>query len=439
MVMAPAGGSALSSFESFSAFSLSAQMRAERSLTGSSSLVRDMGNDASHATSRIENSGPLQEQADQDPAAVAVLSAAHDEIILSSEARSAAQVNGVSRPASTANASTASNQQAVRSALKSIDVSAFSSSQVTQITQNLNELFSRPAQGVQSISTPATSSTGNGVSEGYGDEIDKYLTLIRALSKDPKALDDFLARFKKFRSGQQNQGQGNSMQATMANITQQWTRVTTGSNTVVVNTQGNAQGTVQAGNQQNAAGGWEVVKQADGTVVIQQKQQQADPLVLDMDGDGIELSTAEQGVQFDINGDGVAEQTAFTTGGDAFLALDRNGNGVIDGGQELFGDQNGAKDGMEELRKFDGNKDGVIDSTDGIFSSLRLFDDKNGDGKTQSGELFTLTEKNITAIKLNAATVKQIINGNSVTAISSYQRTDGSLGQMGEAFLNFIV
>ena len=101
--------------------------------------------------------------------------------------------------------------------------------------------------------------------------------------------------------------------------------------------------------------------------------------VVDLDGDGIELTSHTNGAQFDILGNGQTQNTAFVTGGDAFLAVDRNGDGMINSGKELFGDQHGAANGFEELRKLDANGDGVINRLDPSFSKLALFRD-NGDG-----------------------------------------------------------
>jgi hypothetical protein len=101
-----------------------------------------------------------------------------------------------------------------------------------------------------------------------------------------------------------------------------------------------------------------------------QAQKKVDPLVLDLDGDGVETSGVEAGVFFDIEANGEIALVSFVQGEDALLALDRNGNGVIDDGSELFGTQHGAKNGFEELKKFDDNHDGVINAQDAVFSQL---------------------------------------------------------------------
>ena len=165
--------------------------------------------------------------------------------------------------------------------------------------------------------------------------------------------------------------------------------------------------------------------------------QQGDPLVIDLDRDGIELTSYRQGAQFDLLGQGRAVNTAFVTGGDAFLALDRNGNGAIDDGTELFGEQHGASNGFEELRKFDSNGDNVIDSRDKVFESLRLFRD-NGNGRTEPGELLSLREAGITSISLDYRDVRLgAAGGNTISQLATYQRADGSHGTAADALLNY--
>lgn len=167
--------------------------------------------------------------------------------------------------------------------------------------------------------------------------------------------------------------------------------------------------------------------------------QEADPIVLDLDGDGIELTSYRQGATFDILGNGQQAKVGFVTGGDAFLAMDRNGNGTIDSGAELFGDQRGAANGFDELAKLDDNRDGVINASDKAFESLRLWKD-NGNGKTEPGELISLMEGDITEIKLGYKNVRQVAaGGNRIEQVSSFLRNNGSTGRAADAVLNFTV
>ncbi|MCC6486573.1 MAG: hypothetical protein IT364_03670 [Candidatus Hydrogenedentes bacterium] len=180
----------------------------------------------------------------------------------------------------------------------------------------------------------------------------------------------------------------------------------------------------------------------ESTEVVQITQgqvQQSDPITFDLDGDGVELTNYAAGARFDILGNGQQANTAFVTGGDAFLALDRNGNGTIDSGKELFGDQRGAQNGFEELRKLDGNGDGVIDARDEAFTRLRLFKD-NGNGVTEAGELLSLADAGIASISLAYRDVDEAASGGNRTAqSSSFRYEDGRRGRVVDTILNFTV
>ena len=121
-----------------------------------------------------------------------------------------------------------------------------------------------------------------------------------------------------------------------------------------------------------------------------------DPVVISLKDSQYELTDTKGGVEFDLNGDGETEQIPWTAGkDDAFLVLDRNGNGLIDDGRELFShvspqQPSGTPNGFHALRMFDdplngGNEDGRINASDEIYGSLRLWLDADHDGSTDAG------------------------------------------------------
>jgi len=162
--------------------------------------------------------------------------------------------------------------------------------------------------------------------------------------------------------------------------------------------------------------------------------QQIDPLVLDLDGDGIETVSANSGITFDFNGDGLKTGTGWLNGDDGFLVLDRNDNGTIDNGSELFGvdtvksDGTLAKDGFDALRDLDSNGDGVFDAYDMLFEQVRVWQDKNQDGISQADELKSLTELGVSAIHLDSNSSNKLDNGNRISATGTIEFADGSTG-----------
>jgi hypothetical protein len=131
------------------------------------------------------------------------------------------------------------------------------------------------------------------------------------------------------------------------------------------------------------------------------------PIIIDLTGDGVFLTSAANGVKFDIADTGVPIQIAWTANANnAFLVLDRNGNGVINSGAELFGNftpqpASAHPNGFLALAQYDANGDGIIDASDPIYSQLRLWVDANHDGISQPGELRTLPEMGVVSISLD--------------------------------------
>lgn len=137
------------------------------------------------------------------------------------------------------------------------------------------------------------------------------------------------------------------------------------------------------------------------------------PIVIDLGNNGINLGEKGVGVYFDINADGVRDHLQWVRpGGDeGFLAMDRNGNGLVDDGSELFGvgtpmilDGRNAPNGFVGLAQYDarelgGNDDGLITEADAIWPQLRVWVDLNADGVSTNDEMRTLRSYGITALE----------------------------------------
>ena len=190
--------------------------------------------------------------------------------------------------------------------------------------------------------------------------------------------------------------------------------------------------------------------------------QRRDPLAIDLDGDGIEtigIPASGTPILFDHDADGVKTGTGWLKGDDAWLVLDRNGNGVIDTGRELFGADTlitvtetnpltnvsqtvvrSASTGFEALRTLDtgngtvgsaGYGDGVFNASDAAFTQVKLWQDLNQDGVSQGTELFSLGSKGITSIGLTATGgATDLGNGNTVTGQATVTRSNGSTTQI---------
>ena len=170
-----------------------------------------------------------------------------------------------------------------------------------------------------------------------------------------------------------------------------------------------------------------------------------DPLVLDLDGDGIETVGAsdKDAAMFDHDKDGIRVATGWVNPDDGILVFDKNGDNIINNGNELFGDNYELKDGSNAahgfaaLKDHDTNNDGVIDANDETFSDLKVWQDLNQDGVSQANELFTLEELGIES--LNVTYEEKSVdqgNGNTLTHLGSYNKEDGSSVAMGDINFN---
>lgn len=184
-----------------------------------------------------------------------------------------------------------------------------------------------------------------------------------------------------------------------------------------------------------------VVRDADGdisTAIVTVKQNDnTSPLVLDLDGDGIELVNLEDGVQFDIDNDGALENVGWAGKDDGLLALDKNGDGIINDQSELFGNSDLYSDGFDNLASYDINQDGIIDASDEVYANLRVWQDSNSDGISDDGELLTLAQIGIVSINLTSEQPADMyIEGNWISDVSSFTMEDGSVHQIVDAWFS---
>jgi hypothetical protein len=155
-------------------------------------------------------------------------------------------------------------------------------------------------------------------------------------------------------------------------------------------------------------------------------RQKIDPLVINFGGNAAQLTS--QRFKFDLDSDGQTDEINFVTGGSGFIALDRNGDGKINNGAELFGAKSG--DGFAELATLDSDNNGWIDENDAAYEKLSVWT-KDSAGKDQ---LSTLKEANVGAISLaRVATPFELKDSQNdqqgeIRATGIYFREDGAAG-----------
>ncbi len=156
-----------------------------------------------------------------------------------------------------------------------------------------------------------------------------------------------------------------------------------------------------------------------------------DPLAIDLDGDGIETVGVAAGVLFDHDADAIKTGTGWLKGDDAFVVLDRNGNGTIDSGRELFGVDTivgtepltgrtlYAPDGFAALGSLDGNGDKLFNASDAQYANVRLWRDLNQDGLSQANELQGLAEAGIASIDLATQKANKTLPGGNTQTLTA--------------------
>ena len=164
------------------------------------------------------------------------------------------------------------------------------------------------------------------------------------------------------------------------------------------------------------------------------------PLILDLNGNETLSQSITSGVKFDLFATGVKVNTGWVEAGDGLLVMDRNRDGNINDGSELFGSStllaNGqrAPDGYAALAVLDTNGDGFITSADQDFQNLNVWVDSNANAVADAGELHTLAELGVTKLNLTAAATTTMDSGNTVGLTSSYETSNGASHLMADVW-----
>jgi len=159
------------------------------------------------------------------------------------------------------------------------------------------------------------------------------------------------------------------------------------------------------------------------------------PIVLDMDGNGLDLIGIEGGAKFDWDDDGVAEATGWIKGNDAILVYDFDHDQKVTHSNEIsFIDYApDATTDMEGLRAFDSNADGMFSSADEKWIDFGIWQDKDSNGVTDEKEYKSLDEAGIVEIDLNTDQTNQMDeNGNILQGTSQFKLADGTTGEVGD-------
>jgi len=157
------------------------------------------------------------------------------------------------------------------------------------------------------------------------------------------------------------------------------------------------------------------------------------PIILDLDGDGVETASSGEGAYFDHENSGFAMRTGWASSDDGLLVMDRDGDGLIESGEELFGNLTklnsglNASNGFEALHEFDDNGDDIIDNNDAAWNQLKVWQDIDGDGYSASDEFFTLAEMGIQSINTGYTESTYVDdNGNEHRQVGSFTTLDGT-------------
>jgi Ca2+-binding RTX toxin-like protein len=165
------------------------------------------------------------------------------------------------------------------------------------------------------------------------------------------------------------------------------------------------------------------------------------PIAIDLDGNGFQFTDVDDSNVFlDVNGDGWKRRSAWIKPGDGLLAFDRDGNGKIEGIDEIafVGYAPDQQTDLAALRKaFDSNNNGALDAGDAKWLQFGVWQDSNSNGVQEAGEFKSLTDMGISAIGLTSDGQFQVINGQTVHGLASAIRTDGSTLAVADVTLRY--
>jgi len=165
-------------------------------------------------------------------------------------------------------------------------------------------------------------------------------------------------------------------------------------------------------------------------------------ILVDLDGDGLEARRANRNkAHFDMDADGIADDTGWVSGGDGMLVIDRDSDGAITHASELsfLSEKENAQSAWDGLSVLDTTRDGIIDASDARFGELKVWADRNADGISQAGEIQSLAELGITKIALRSqASGETARTGNNVPlSTATFTWENGVTATIGNVALGF--
>lgn len=166
------------------------------------------------------------------------------------------------------------------------------------------------------------------------------------------------------------------------------------------------------------------------------------PIILDLDGNGVQTRSAEQSrARFDMNGDGTRDDTSWIGATEGFLYLDRDGNGTLSGIAEMSftADVPGADSDLAGLAAFDSNDDGKISADDDRFGDFGVWCDRDGDGVVDNGETLRFSDIGLESIDLNGAATSETAEPGDVAVVNtgSWTRADGMVMDLADAKMTY--